>query len=63
MIQLVLFETVEWIVLISRHGFNIILGWVIMMIARHQEDFMVDMKTYLLKQIKERLEEERIYES
>lgn len=63
MIQLVLFETVEWIVLISRHGFNIILGWVIMMIARHQEDFMVDMKTYLLKQIRERQEEERIYES
>jgi len=63
LIQWWLFDTVEWVVLITRHGFNIILGWVILMIARHQEDFMVDMKAYLLKQIKERQEEERIYES
>lgn len=63
LLQLTLFETVEWVVLITRHAFNIILGWVILMIARHQEDFMVDMKKYLLQQIKERQEEERIYES
>ena len=63
LLQYWLFGTVEWIVLFTRHGLNIILGWVILMIARHQEDFMVDMKAYLLRQIKERQEEERIYES
>jgi ABC-type uncharacterized transport system YnjBCD permease subunit len=63
LLQFWLFDTVEWIVLITRHGFNILLGWVILMIARHQEDFMVDMKAYLLRQIKERQEEEHIYES
>lgn len=63
LLQMTLFDTIEWVVLITRHGFNLLLGWIILMIARHQEDFMVDMKQYLIRQAKERLEEERSYES
>lgn len=55
--QYILFNQVEWIVLITRHAINFVLGWVILMIAKRQEDFMVDMKKYLLKQIKERKQE------
>lgn len=62
-LQFVLYDKIEWIVLITRHAFNVIMGWVIIMIARKQTDFMVDMKQYLWKQIKERQEEEHIYES
>ena len=62
-VQFVLYDKVEWVVLITRHAFNVLIGWVILMIARHQTDFMVDMRKYLLKQIKERNEEEHFYES
>jgi hypothetical protein len=58
--QYILFKEIEWIVLITRHGLNLILGWVILMIAKRQEDFMVDMEKYLLNQIKERQQEEHL---
>ncbi|MDO9629540.1 MAG: hypothetical protein Q7I99_06535 [Acholeplasmataceae bacterium] len=48
---------IQWFTLLIRHSLNIILGWVILVIASKQQDLMVDMKTYLLKQIKERKEE------
>ncbi|MDY0209982.1 MAG: hypothetical protein RBQ91_01065 [Acholeplasma sp.] len=58
--QFILFKEIEWFVLITRHGLNIALGFVILMIAKRQEDLLVDMKTYLLKQIKERQQEEHV---
>ncbi|MCF7931492.1 MAG: hypothetical protein K9L02_08295 [Acholeplasmataceae bacterium] len=45
---------VQWITMITRHSINFALGWVIMLIASRQQDFMVDMKTYLRRQIEER---------
>ena len=48
---------IQWITLLIRHSVNIILGWVILMIAARQQDLMVDMNTYLLKQIEERKKE------
>jgi hypothetical protein len=48
---------IQWVTLLIRHSVNIILGWVILMIAARQQDLMVDMKTYLLREIKERKEE------
>lgn len=62
LVQFVLYDKIEWVILITRNAFNIIIGWVILMIARNQTDFMVDMRKYLLKQIKDR-EEEHLYES
>ncbi len=48
---------IQWITLLIRHSVNIILGWVILVIASKQQDLMVDMNTYLLKQIEERKKE------
>ena len=48
---------VQWVTLFIRHMVNVVLGWVILMIASRQEDFMVDMKKYLLKQIEDRKDE------
>ena len=48
---------IQWVTLLIRHSVNIILGWVILMIASRQEDLMVDMNVYLLKQIQERKKE------
>lgn len=48
---------VQWVTLLFRHMVNVILGWVILMIASRQEDFMVDMNHYLLKQIEDRKDE------
>jgi hypothetical protein len=43
--------------MITRHSINFILGWIIMLIASKQQDFMVDMDSYLRKQIDERKKE------
>lgn len=51
-------EHVNWGSMFIRHGFNIALGIVVMIIAAVQKDLMVDMKENLLKQIKERQDEE-----
>ncbi len=48
---------IQWFTLLIRHSVNIVLGWVILMIAARQQDLMVDMNTYLLKQIEERKKE------
>ncbi len=48
---------IQWITLLIRHSVNIILGWVILVIASKQQDLMVDMHSYLLKQIEERKKE------
>lgn len=48
---------IQWITLLIRHSVNFILGWVILVIASKQQDLMVDMKKYLLKQIEERKKE------
>jgi len=50
---------IQWITLLIRHSVNIILGWVILVIASKQQDLMVDMHSYLLKQIEERKKEEK----
>jgi hypothetical protein len=55
--QYIMSNQIQWITLIARHSINFILGWVIMMIASRQQDFMVDMNQYLLKQIEERKKE------
>lgn len=58
--QFILFDKVEWSIMATRHALNIILGLVVLMIARRQEDFLVDMEKYLLKQIKERQQEGQV---
>jgi len=50
-------SSIQWVTLIIRHGVNFFLGWVILVIASRQEDLLVDMKSYLLKQIEERKDE------
>lgn len=55
--QYIINGQIQWINMITRHSINFALGWVIMMIASRQQDFMVDMKTYLLRQIEERKKE------
>ena len=58
--QFILFDKVEWSIMATRHALNIVLGLVVLMIARRQEDFLVDMEKYLLKQIKERQQEGQV---
>jgi len=55
--QYIIANEIQWITLITRHSINFILGWIIMLIASRQQDFMVDMHGYLLKQIEERKKE------
>lgn len=55
--QMTIGENIQWLTLVIRHGVNFLLGWVILVIASRQEDLLVDMKTYLLKQIEERKDE------
>ncbi len=55
--QYIINGQVQWITMITRHSINFVLGWVIMLIASRQQDFMVDMNTYLLRQIEERKNE------
>ena len=55
--QYLMSNEIQWITLIARHSVNFILGWIIMFIASRQQDFMVDMHGYLLKQIEERKKE------
>ena len=55
--QYAISKDVQWTTLIIRHAVNIVLGWVILMIASRQEDLMVDMHQYLLKQIEDRKDE------
>ena len=55
--QYIISGDIQWITMITRHSINFILGWIIMLIASKQQDFMVDMDSYLRKQIEERKKE------
>jgi hypothetical protein len=55
--QLIISNEIQWITLTARHSINFLLGWVILFIASKQQDFMVDMKAYLLKSIQDRKKE------
>jgi hypothetical protein len=58
--QFIISNEIQWITLTARHSINFLLGWVILFIASKQQDFMVDMKAYLLKSIKDRKKEGKI---
>lgn len=58
--QQIISNDIQWITLTARHSINFLLGWVILFIASKQQDFMVDMKAYLLKSIEDRKKEGRI---
>lgn|GEM_PF-1295826 len=55
--QMIISNEIQWITLTARHSINFLLGWVILFIASKQQDFMVDMKAYLLKSIQDRKKE------
>ncbi len=49
---------IQWITLLIRHSFNFIFGWFILWIISRQQDLLVDMKSFLIKQSQERKREE-----
>lgn len=51
---------IQWVTMTARHAINFLLGWLILFIASKQQDFMVDMRHYLLKAATERAKERRM---